>query len=143
MRWEPDRSAPALTHAAPDSFWTAVRRGAAGLCPCCGKGRLFDGYLKFQGECSNCGAPLGLIRADDAPPYFTILIAGHLLVPPVLWIEKAYQPAMWIHMVTWLPLFTLACILLLRPIKGATAGWMLKLGITGAEHGPPPPEGPR
>ena len=27
-------------------------------------------------ECQNCGAPLGLARADDAPPYFTILIVG-------------------------------------------------------------------
>jgi len=53
----------------------------------------------------------------------------------VLWIERAYMPPMWLHMVVWLPLFAAACILLLRPIKGATVGWMMKLGFTGDEHG--------
>jgi uncharacterized protein (DUF983 family) len=85
--------------------------------------------------CESCDAPLGRLRADDAPPYFTILIAGHVLVPGVLWIEKAYMPPMWLHMVVWLPLFTLICILLLRPIKGAVMGWMMHLGMTGDEGG--------
>ena len=142
MRWEPDRSAPALPYTPPESAWTALSRGARGRCPICGEGRLFSGYLKVV-DCTACGAPLGRLRADDAPPYFTIFITGHLLVPPVLWVEKAYQPEMWLHMVVWLPLFTLACILLLRPVKGATVGWMVKLGFTGSEHGgeqdrPPP-----
>jgi uncharacterized protein (DUF983 family) len=141
MRWEPDRSAPALPYAPPDSFWTAVRRGARNRCPVCGKGRVFNGYLTVVPACPDCGAPLGRLRADDAPPYFTIFIAGHLLVPPVLWIEKAYQPAMWIHMALWLPLFTIACVLLLRPVKGATVGWMTRLGFTGDEHGGAPPGG--
>ncbi len=143
MRWEPDRSAPALPYAQPDSFWTALSRGARGRCPACGEGKLFRGYLRIK-DCESCGAPLSRLRADDAPPYFTILLTGHVLVPPVLWIERAYQPPMWLHMSLWLPLFTIVCILLLRPIKGATVGWMVKLGLTGAEHGtegePRPPE---
>jgi len=137
MRWEPDRSAPALPHAPPDSFWTAVSRGARNRCPICGVGHVFAGYLTLVKECSNCGVPIGRLRADDAPPYFTIFLVGHLLVPPVLWIEKAYQPPMWVHMVVWLPAFTIACILLLRPIKGATVGWMMRLGFTGAEQDVP------
>ena len=141
MRWEPDRSAPAIPYVPPTSFWQAVGRGARNRCPVCGQGRVFQGYLKVVPECEVCHAPLGRLRADDAPPYFTIFIAGHLLVPPVLWIEKAYQPAMWIHMALWLPLFTIACILLLRPVKGATVGWMTRLGFTGDEHGGAPPGG--
>jgi uncharacterized protein (DUF983 family) len=139
MRWEPDRSAPALPYAPPASFWTAVRRGARNRCPICGEGHVFQGYLKVVDACSHCGAPLGQLRADDAPPYFTILVTGHLLVPPVLWIEKAYMPPMWLHMAVWLPAFTIACILLLRPIKGATVGWMTRLGFLGSEHGGDPP----
>ena len=135
MRWEPDRSAPTLPYAKPDSFRTAVARGFSNRCPSCGEGRIFAGYLKVVGACASCGAPLGQLRADDAPPYFTIFLAGHILVPPVLWIERAWQPPMWLHMVVWLPLFAAACILLLRPVKGATLGWMMKLGFTGAEHG--------
>lgn len=137
MRWEPDRSAPALPYT-PPPFWTAVGRGARNRCPICGVGKVFAGYLRVVQECSNCHAPLGRLRADDAPPYFTIFIVGHVLVPPILWVERAYQPPMWLHMVVWLPLLAIGCILMLRPIKGATVGWMTRLGFTGEEHGPEP-----
>jgi hypothetical protein len=65
MRWEPDRSAPALPYTPPESFWTAVARGARNRCPVCGVGKVFAGYLKIVPACSNCGAPLGRLRADD------------------------------------------------------------------------------
>lgn len=144
MRWEPDRAAPTLPHTPPSGFWEAVGRGARNRCPVCGQGRVFNGYLKVVPACEVCHAPLGRLRADDAPPYFVIFLTGHLLVPPVLWIERAYMPPMWLHMVVWLPLFALACILLLRPVKGATVGWMSRLGLDSGEHGggaPPPPRG--
>jgi uncharacterized protein (DUF983 family) len=133
MRWEPDRSGPALPYTPPASFGQAVARGLTNRCPSCGQGRIFAGYLKVVPACSACGAPLGRLRADDAPPYFTIFLVGHLLVPLALYVERGWQPPMWLHMVIWLPLFAAACILLLQPIKGATLGWMMKLGFTGAE----------
>ena len=96
---------------------------------------MFGKYLKVADSCDNCGEELHHHRADDAPPYFTILITGHVLVPGVLWIERAYMPPMWVHMAVWLPLFAIICTLLLRPIKGATMGWMMRLGMTGDEGG--------
>ncbi|NOG69342.1 DUF983 domain-containing protein [Roseicella sp. DB1501] len=135
MRWSPESAvataAPAL---APPPLLLAVRRGLMNRCPFCGLGRVFAGYLRVVPECSHCHAPLGLLRADDAPPYFTIFLAGHILVPIVLWVEKAYQPPMWLHMVVWLPLFAIICTLLLRPIKGAVVGWMSTLGFMAAEQ---------
>ena len=142
MRWEPDRAAPALSYQ-PPSFWTGVLRGAMNRCPVCGVGRVFQGYLRVVPACASCGAPLGALRADDAPPYFVIFIAGHLLLPVVLWVEKAYQPPMWVHMAVWLPLFAIVCTLLLRPVKGAVVGWMLRLGFTGQEHQAEPRDGGR
>jgi phospho-N-acetylmuramoyl-pentapeptide-transferase len=65
MRWEPDRSAPALPYAQPDRLWTAVSRGARNLCPCCGEGAVFAGYLQLHfvpgvGEVAVfCGAMIG------------------------------------------------------------------------------------
>lgn len=129
----PETETASLDAHRPPSLWAGVSRGARNRCPVCGDGRVFRGWLKVVEECSACHAPLGALRADDAPPYFTIFLAGHLLVPGVLMIEKAYQPPMWLHMVVWLPLFTIACILLLRPVKGAVVGWMMRLGITGHE----------
>ncbi|MFC0407552.1 DUF983 domain-containing protein [Roseomonas elaeocarpi] len=111
----------------------ALWRGARNRCPVCEGGPVFAGFLKVVPQCQSCGTPLGELRADDAPPYFTIFIVGHLLLPPVFWVEKAYQPPMWVHMVVWLPLFAAVCTLMLRPIKGATVGLMLKLGFGGAE----------
>ncbi len=130
-RWEPARDAAEAAPMPP--FTTMLWRGARNRCPVCGEGKVFAGYLRVARECTHCHAPLGRLRADDAPPYFTIFIVGHLLVPPIFWIEKAYQPPMWLHMAVWLPLFTAICILLLRPVKGAVVGWMLRVGILSDE----------
>ena len=139
MPWTSEEVAPAVPGT---PVATAMLRGARGRCPVCGGGRLFRGHLRVVEACESCAAPLGRIRADDAPPYFTIFLAGHLLLPGVLWVEKTFQPAMWLHMALWLPLFAIACTLLLRPVKGATLAWMLRLGLSGEEQGPailPPP----
>lgn len=134
MRWQPPRSMPEPPYR-PPPFRQAIWRGLRGRCPVCAHGKVFAGFLALVEECEVCATPLGRLRADDAPPYFTILIAGHLLVPGVLWVEEAYRPPIWLHMVVWLPLFAIVCTLLLRPVKGAVVGWMVALGFTGAEHG--------
>ena len=136
MPWDTERKTPAQAHLHPP-IGVALARGAMARCPACGQGRLFDGFLTLARECSACHAPLGRIRADDAPPYFTIFLAGHLLVPGVFWVEKAYHPPMWLHMAVWLPLFAIVCTLLLRPVKGAVVAWMMRLGLTGDEQGAP------
>jgi uncharacterized protein (DUF983 family) len=129
---------PSQGHAAPDDarppLGTALWRGARNRCPVCGEGKVFSGYLRVARECSNCEFPLGTLRADDAPPYFTIFIVGHLLLPPILMVERMYGPPIWLHMVVWLPLIAIAATLLLRPVKGATVGLMCRLGITGNDQ---------
>ena len=107
----------------------AIWRGARNRCPYCGEGKVFRGYLRVVEECEHCHAPLGRLRADDAPPYFTIFIVGHLLLPPVLWIERHYAPAIWLQMLVWIPVFAIVTTLLLRPVKGATVGLMSRLGF--------------
>jgi uncharacterized protein (DUF983 family) len=107
----------------------ALGRGFRGLCPACGETHLFQGYLRVTPACASCGAPLGLARADDAPPYFTIFAVGHLLVPLMFLVERAWQPPLWLQTAIWLPLVLALTLLLLRPIKGATVGLMLKLGM--------------
>lgn len=109
----------------------ALWRGARNRCPCCGARPLFLGFLRVVPTCRACGAALGRLRADDAPPYFTIFLVGHLAVPPILMVERLLAPPLWLHMALWLPLVGLATALLLRPVKGATVGLMWRLGITG------------
>lgn len=68
----------------PRSFLTGLWRGLRRRCPCCGNGRLFDGYLRVRPTCGVCGADNDRYPADDAPPYFTILLVGHLGIAPML-----------------------------------------------------------
>ena len=109
-----------------DTF-RAMLRGARGRCPSCGTGRLFTRYLKVADHCGSCSEALHHHRADDAPPYFTIFIAGHLLVPLVLGVEQAFTPPLWFHAALWGPVTIGVCLALLPVVKGAIVGlqWAL------------------
>src|SRR5262244_1845001 len=109
------------------SVFSAMLRGMGGKCPSCGSGRLFTRYLKVAERCPACGEALHHHRADDAPPYFTIVIVGHIVVGLVLAVEMAYRPPIWVHEVIWLPLTVLLALLFLPVIKGALVGlqWAL------------------
>nr|WP_275078227.1 DUF983 domain-containing protein [Pseudovibrio axinellae] len=107
----------------------AVLRGMRCKCPSCGVGSAFNGYLEVKQSCDNCGEELHHHRADDAPPYFTIFIVGHVVVALAMWVEMAYVPPMWLHMAIWLPLTLIMALAFLRPIKGALVGlqWALRM----------------
>ncbi len=127
-RWEPDRSTPLNAWPMP-TLATAVGRGLRGQCPACGKGRIFNGFLTVAAECHDCGAPLGLAQADDAPPYFTILVVGHIIIPLLFIVDRMSQFPTWIMSAIFLPLTLVLTIGLIRPIKGATVGLMLNLNM--------------
>ena len=129
-----ERSAQLSVCAAGDDTTTGERsvrlslmRGARLTCPACGKGAMFPRYLKVADECPVCGEALHHHRADDAPPYFTIVIVGHIVVGLLLAVEMGYRPPLWLHAVIWLPLTVLLALLILPSIKGALVGlqWAL------------------
>lgn len=105
----------------------AMRRGAFNRCMACGEGKVFDGFLTTRHACSKCGEEFHHHRADDAPPYFTITIVGHIIIPALLVVEVMWRPAIWIHMSIWLPLTVFLALALMRPVKGALVGlqWAL------------------
>jgi uncharacterized protein (DUF983 family) len=108
---------------------TAIGRGLLGRCPACGKTHIFNGFLRVVSECKSCGAPLGLARADDAPPYFTILIVGHIVVPLLYTVDRMNEPPLWLMSAIFVPLTLILALGLLRPIKGGTVGLMLTLNM--------------
>jgi len=127
-RWEPDRSTPSNPWPAP-TLASAIGRGLLGHCPACGKGRIFDGFLRVAEACHECGAPLGLARADDAPPYFTILAVGHIIVPLLFIAERSDLLPLWMISAIFVPLTLVLALALIRPIKGGTVGLMLNLNM--------------
>jgi uncharacterized protein (DUF983 family) len=92
--------------------------GALGRCPNCGKGPLFDGFLKVAPRCSVCGFDLAKADSGDGPAVFVIFIAGFIAAFGVLFTEIAFRPPIWVHLVVWLPLAAGLCLVLLRPMKG-------------------------
>lgn len=70
-----------VTAADDRPMWPAMKKGYQRHCPHCGKGALFDGYLKVNAECSECGEEFHHHRADDGPAYMTIIVVGKLLGP--------------------------------------------------------------
>lgn len=82
-----------------------------------------------------CGEELYHQRADDAPPYFTIFIVGHIVVPLVLIVEKIWHPDMWVHMVIWAPLILGLTLFLMPRVKAAVIGlqWALRMHGFGLE----------
>jgi uncharacterized protein (DUF983 family) len=132
VRWEPDRATPRPLDRPgwPEPpMLTAFLRGAAGHCPACGRAPLFAGWLRVRPTCAVCDVPLGAARADDAPPYFTIFIVGHVIIGLMMFTDRAYAPPLWLSAAIFLPLTLFLALGLLRPVKGATVGLMLKLGL--------------
>ena len=119
----------------------AMRRGLAQTCPACGKGALYAGYLKVADHCPACGETLHHHRADDAPPYFTMMIVGHVVVGGALAVERAFAPQMLVHMLLWLPLTVLLSLWLLPRVKGVLIGlqWAWRMHGFGNGHDPARP----
>ena len=110
-------------------IWLSLWRGFNLRCPNCGQKHLLSGYLTVAPSCRNCGEDFSHQQADDAPPYFTILIVAHVVVPAMVTVEFLWAPPTGIQLLIWLPLITGLSLWLLPKVKGAIVGlqWALKL----------------
>jgi uncharacterized protein (DUF983 family) len=123
------------------SAWPAMRRGLAHKCPACGEGDIFKSYLKVVDACAKCGEELHHHQADDAPPYFTIMIVGHIIGGGILWLELNHAPPTWVHLSIWLPLLLVLTLTMLPRIKAALVGlqWALRMhGFAVPDSASPP-----
>lgn len=116
---------------APRSWTSASIRGFAKHCPACGKGDLYSGFVTVNPVCSACGMELHHQRADDAPPYLTIFVVGHIVVPLMLAVEKLWHPELWIHFALWVTVTLALSLWLLPRIKGAVIGLQWAFGMHG------------
>ena len=107
------------------AFWRGLHRN----CPRCGAHTLFSGYLSVEPRCTQCGLNFDEYRADDAPPYFTIIIVAHIIVSCMLLLEQLAAPPTWVHLIIWLPLTVILTGAFLPFIKGAVVGAQWSLDI--------------
>jgi uncharacterized protein (DUF983 family) len=92
--------------------------GAAGRCPNCGEGHLFEGFLKVAPRCEACGFDLAKADSGDGPAVFVILVGGFLAAFGALFTEVALNPPVWVLLAVWMPATLVICLALLRPFKG-------------------------
>ncbi|MEP3275366.1 MAG: DUF983 domain-containing protein [Stappiaceae bacterium] len=92
--------------------------GFSGKCPRCGQGKLFSGFLKTAGRCTNCSLDFEFIDSGDGPAVFIIMILGFIVVGLALVTELTFQPPIWLHILLWFPLTIVLALGFLRPLKG-------------------------
>lgn len=95
-----------------------VETGVRGLCPRCGKGHIFRGFLTVRENCEVCGLDYSFADPADGPAVFVQLFA---CVPGVIFIimlEILSRPPLWVHIAVGIPVLILTTILPMRPIKG-------------------------
>ncbi|QCI98518.1 DUF983 domain-containing protein [Agrobacterium larrymoorei] len=95
-----------------------IKVGLQGCCPRCGRGKLFDGFLKIKPSCSACGLDYSFADAGDGPAVFVMLIVGFLIMGLALWFDSLFAPPVWLHALIWLPLAVIVSLVLLRKLKG-------------------------
>lgn len=95
----------------------AAVRAALGKCPCCGKGRFFSRYLKQVDHCAACGEAFAGLRADDAAPWLTIIVVGHIFLPLAFLVDLSFLPV-WAVAAGWSLFFAGLSLALLPRAKG-------------------------
>ncbi|MGE4323190.1 MAG: DUF983 domain-containing protein [Sphingobium sp.] len=104
------------------SYETGVR----GLCPRCGEGHIFNGFLTMREHCEVCGLNYDFADPADGPAVFVQLFA---CVPGVIFIvmlEIMARPGLWVHLAVGVPVLILTTVLPIRPIKG----WLVAAQFT-------------
>jgi len=103
------------------SLKTAALRGLMGRCPHCGQGKLMRGYLKQVEACAVCGEQFGHIRADDAAPWLTIIVVGHIFLPFAFMVNVDWMPT-WAVMLMWSAFFAAIALAILPRAKALFIG---------------------
>jgi len=119
---------------APRPLAEAMKRGLRLRCPACGIGKMFYAYLKVNDYCPHCGTAFHHHRADDAPPYVTIVIVAHV-VGTLMVMNETFWPdsPVWLQMIIWPVLTIVLSLLLLPPIKGALIAYQWAFRMHGFE----------
>ena len=87
-------------------------------CPRCGEGKLFSGFLNLAKSCDRCGLDYGFADPADGPAFFVMTGIGIAVIALFAWVEVAFHPPIWVHLLTTFPLLFGGCLGTLRPVKG-------------------------
>lgn len=86
-------------------------------CPQCGRGEVFEGYLKFRDRCRVCGADFKAADAGDGPAVFVILIVGAIVAPLLIILQFGLDLPGWLALTITMVTAVVLCLALLPPFK--------------------------
>ena len=98
----------------PPSPWLA---GLLLKCPQCGKGALYQSYLKIAPRCAECGADFSAADPGDGPAVFVILIVGALATPLLFILQFGVHAPGWVAISVTMAFVVVACLVLLARFK--------------------------
>lgn len=124
------RSSDAMKVELPRAMW----RGFLRRCPHCDQGVLFKAYLKQVDFCAVCHEEYAHIRADDAPPWLTILVVGHIVVPLIFVVDSWFFWPNWLVMVVWPVITVLLALAILPRAKGVFIALIWATHAPGSER---------
>jgi len=103
-----------------DSEKTAwiFKSGWKGLCPRCGKGKMFKSWLKVSDRCEVCGLDYRFASPDDGPAFFSLTFVAFPLLFFIVWLQVSLELPLIVLLAIAIPLMGIGCVLPLRPIKG-------------------------
>jgi uncharacterized protein (DUF983 family) len=122
-------------HHVDASLALAMRRGFLGRCPNCGRTPLFQGYLKQVECCPACGADFSSIRADDAAPWLTLIVVGHLFLPLIFFVNLEAVLPFWVGVTSWAAFFCGVALVFLPRAQGLFIGILWVTQASGSESG--------
>jgi len=101
----------------PEAAVSPFVAGITCRCPRCGKGRLFQGFLKVVPRCESCGLDLKFADSGDGPAIFIIFAVSPIIMILAFVTEALFHPAPYVHLLLWIPATLILCLALLRPFK--------------------------
>jgi len=78
---------------------------------------VFRSDLELASSCDHCGADFSKGDAGDGLAFVVMFLIGILVTPPVLLVQIAFDPPVWVHLVLWTPVILGLSVWLLRPFK--------------------------
>ena len=92
---------------------------------------MFSGYLSVRHDCDSCGMAFEPLRSDDAPPYFTLFIVGHVMISLYMAIWRFLDLPLWAQAAFWCGLTALLSLALLPFIKGGVMAVIFSTRVKG------------
>ena len=111
--------------------------GLLGRCPRCGRGELFDGYLKVRPGCRACGLSFAGHDTADGPAFFVMMPLCIITAVLALLVDRLAQPPIWVHVVIWPVFILLFAGLTLRPVKAVMVALQYRFRDLETEAGGP------